>query len=157
MTIIYGTWNPTVTFDIPGNLSCSYNVQEGNYMQVKDDGSGISMICVDFHIKFIPSFTTASGVMRIGGLPYTVGINDPSDATNGTGVGTFFCGNNDSSVPISMPANLTMLNTLATPTFNALHFQGMGPLGQMGLVTTSQVTNGVKRYFRGNVTYLTNQ
>jgi len=70
-----GTFNATVTFATPGDLSVSYSTQAGTYTR---RGNRVE---IDVSLGFTPTFTTAAGQLRIGGLPFTIGS---SQATAGT-------------------------------------------------------------------------
>jgi hypothetical protein len=60
------TWiqfTPTITFATPGDLSVAYTVQNGRYWKVGP------VVNFQISISFTPTFTTASGVVRVSGLP----------------------------------------------------------------------------------------
>jgi hypothetical protein len=59
------TFTPTVTFATPGDLSVSYATQTASYAQAGD------LIFFTIALTFTPTHTTASGNLRIGGLPAT--------------------------------------------------------------------------------------
>lgn len=62
-----GTWTPTITFATAGNLSVAYTNQIGRYIK-----SG-NLVEVYFNILTSTfTYTTASGIFRINGLPFTV-------------------------------------------------------------------------------------
>jgi hypothetical protein len=58
-----GTFTPTVTFATAGDLSVSYSTQTGAYLRLG------SAIIVSIVVGFTPTYTTASGAIRIAGLP----------------------------------------------------------------------------------------
>lgn len=60
-----GTWTPVITFATPGDLSVGYSVQSGTYTKV---GDNITVTC--FLITSTFTHTTASGAVRISGLPF---------------------------------------------------------------------------------------
>lgn len=63
-----GTWTPVLTFTTPGDLSVAYGTQEGTYTKKGRE--------VTVHFVIITStftHTTASGSLRITGLPFTAG------------------------------------------------------------------------------------
>lgn len=63
-----GTWTPVLTFATPGDLSVAYIFQEGTYTKKGRE--------VTVHFVIITStftHTTASGGLRITGLPFTAG------------------------------------------------------------------------------------
>ena len=61
-----GTWTPTFTAEVVGNLTVAYSTQLGHYTKVG------RLVTVNFSIQ-TSTFThsTASGTARIGGLPFT--------------------------------------------------------------------------------------
>ena len=61
-----GTWNPDLTFATPGDLSVAYSTQVGTYTRV---GNRVFINCGLVLTAF--SYTTASGSLRVTGLPYT--------------------------------------------------------------------------------------
>lgn len=59
-----GTFTPTFTFATIGDLSLSYTTQIGNYWRIGD-------LChIAITLNATPTYTTASGEARIGGLPF---------------------------------------------------------------------------------------
>jgi hypothetical protein len=59
------TWTPTVSFDTPGDLSVAYSVQSGIYTKIG------RLVNVSFQIVTSTfTHTTASGNLKIGGLPF---------------------------------------------------------------------------------------
>ncbi len=61
----YGTWTPEFTCATVGNLSIAYSQQVGRYER---RGRFIKVL---YNLQFIPTHTTASGAIRITGLPFT--------------------------------------------------------------------------------------
>lgn len=61
------TFTPTITFSTPGDLSVSYTVQNGRFWKQG------SVIHFQVSLSFTPTYTTASGQLRIAGLPFTAG------------------------------------------------------------------------------------
>jgi hypothetical protein len=57
------SWTPTLTFATPGNLSVAYGAVSGAY---RLDGDLLNIKC---RLVATPTFTTASGALRIGGFP----------------------------------------------------------------------------------------
>lgn len=68
-----GTWTPSLTFATPGDLSVSYTTQTGRYRKYG------RLLWVDFRvITSTFNFTTATGALQLGGLPFTMGAaNEP--------------------------------------------------------------------------------
>lgn len=63
-----GLWTPVLTFATPGNLAVSYSAQEGEFTRLGD------LVMARFRLV-TSSFThtTASGDLRLTGLPFTNG------------------------------------------------------------------------------------
>lgn len=61
-----GTWTPVLTFDTPGNLSVTYALQTGTYTK---KGREVTVHCSIGTSVF--THTTASGSLRVTGLPFT--------------------------------------------------------------------------------------
>lgn len=65
-----GTWTPVITFATPGDLNVAYSRQVGKYIKI---GSAVS-ITIDV-VTSTFTHTTASGIVLIGGLPFTTQTN----------------------------------------------------------------------------------
>jgi hypothetical protein len=63
-----GTWTPALAFSTPGDSSFGYNYQTGSYTRI---GRQITLSCYIALNAF--SKGTASGGLRITGLPFTAG------------------------------------------------------------------------------------
>lgn len=59
-----GTFTSTFTFSIPGDLSIAYGSQAGKYVKIG------KVVSVAFSLGWTPTYTTASGFARFGGLPF---------------------------------------------------------------------------------------
>lgn len=59
-----GTWTPTLTAATVGDLSVAYSAQFARYREY-DDG-----VYIECRITCTPTYTTASGGLRVAGLPY---------------------------------------------------------------------------------------
>lgn len=60
-----GTWTPGLTFTTPGDLSLgAYSVQVGWYERIGKN------VFFSFRVNVVPTFTTASGALRITGFPF---------------------------------------------------------------------------------------
>lgn len=65
-----GTWTPSLTINTPGNLSVTYSTQTGYYTKIG------RLVTVSFQIETSAfTWTTASGVWRIGGVPFLAASN----------------------------------------------------------------------------------
>lgn len=61
-----GTWTPTLTFATPGNLAVTYGTRLGSYTKIGRE------VILRFHIATSAfTWTTASGLLQISGLPFT--------------------------------------------------------------------------------------
>jgi len=60
-----GTFTPTVTFSTPGDLSVVYSAQQGQYTKVGN------LVTFGIRLVFTPTYSTASGTIRIATLPVT--------------------------------------------------------------------------------------
>lgn len=69
-----GSWTPAITYTTPGDLSVAYTTQIGRYVKIG------RLVFLKGVITFTPTFTTASGELRITGLPFTH-ISGFSDTT----------------------------------------------------------------------------
>lgn len=76
-------FTPTVTFTTPGDLSVSYSVQQGWYKRF------LGMVYIALALRFTPTFTTASGDLRVGGLPVIGTVGTP--ASSGLHLSDFNC------------------------------------------------------------------
>jgi hypothetical protein len=78
-----GTWTPVFTAATPGDLSVTYSFQNGKYTKV---GNLVTVKCFIFLTAF--TFTTASGDLRITGLPF-VASSDVNDAQGAIALRSF--------------------------------------------------------------------
>jgi hypothetical protein len=60
-----GTWTPSITFNVPGNLSVTYDSQLGNYTKI-----GNRVVLQGSVITNTFTHTTASSYLKINGLPF---------------------------------------------------------------------------------------
>lgn len=59
-----GTWTPTLTFSTPGDLSVAYSAQNGIYTRIG------RQVTVSGQVAGTLTYTTASGIFYIDGLPF---------------------------------------------------------------------------------------
>lgn len=64
MTYERGTWTPEISFDAPGDLAVTYASQVGTYVKI-----GTVVTVSFFLITSSFTYTTASGYLRVKGLP----------------------------------------------------------------------------------------
>lgn len=118
------SFSPAITFATPGDLSVSYSQQVGNFVEVNN------IVFFNIFLGFTPTFTTASGQLRITNLPET--------AVNG-----------EFTLPISLaqsfnfPANTTMLSaiTIAGQSYATVVASGSG-VAAANLTTTELTSSG---------------
>ncbi len=130
-----GTWTPVLTFATPGDLSVSYTTQEATYTKVG------RTVYVQFSINTSAfTYTTASGLLRLSGLPYT-----PSN-TNNQGYGGMHVGG------VSM-ANYTQFcpTPAAANTFAYVAASGQGQTPTY--LSATQVASGSNKYMFGSFSY----
>jgi hypothetical protein len=60
-----GDWTPVLTFQTPGDLSVAYLVQVGSYTKI-----GNRVVLQGFIVLSAFTYTTASGYLRINGIPF---------------------------------------------------------------------------------------
>lgn len=61
------SWTPTLTFQTPGDLSVTYSLQAGTYIKI-----GRLVIAWFTLATSAFTYTTASGIFRVGGLPFAI-------------------------------------------------------------------------------------
>lgn len=66
-----GTFTPTFDFATPGDLSNVYAAQEGSYWRIG------ALLHFSIYLDVTPTFSTASGIAQIGGLPYAASTDHP--------------------------------------------------------------------------------
>lgn len=127
------SWTPTITFATPGDLSVVYSIQTGTYFIIGN------LIWVDFILSATPTFTTASGALRIAGLP---------NAAIHMGWGA--CLFQASTFPTG--TTTIALQTQAAQTYMQVIANGSGVA--TANFTTTQCTSGATLNIQGSVTYL---
>ncbi len=60
-----GTFTPVATCETPGDLSVSYATQFGKYTRIGN------LVFFKYALGFTPTYSTAAGLFRAGGLPFT--------------------------------------------------------------------------------------
>lgn len=118
-----GSFTPSITFATPGNLSVTYSTQEGKYTRIGN--------IVFFRLQIITSaftHTTASGNLRISGLPFTVGaVNFYSSFQHGSAT--------------TYPAGVSSANAVSINSQTYIQIQGVGSgTGATTFTTANQPT-----------------
>lgn len=65
------TFLPEITFATPGDLTVVYSQQIGSHVEVGD-----GLVFINVYLAFTPTFTTASGQVRIANLPANASEGD---------------------------------------------------------------------------------
>lgn len=124
-----GTFTPTFTCASVGDLSVAYGNQTGVYTRIG------RMVFFNIRIACTPTFTTASGQIRLAGLPFTV------SATNGIGWGTSV-GYLTGSIPVAFPAGGTQLVPLAEAADTYIGLNAIGSATNFTAVNMSGLATG---------------
>jgi len=127
---------PTVSFATNGNLSVSYNTQDGFYTRVGN------LVTVTFAVIFSPTYTTASGNFQVS-LPIASSAN-----AKGYAYGTVFTSS------ITFPTGTTAPFLYVPSGSNTMRVQSQGSAVAAATWTTTQIVSGVPNYnVYGTVTY----
>ena len=126
-----GSWTPTLTFSTPGNLSVTYTTQFGVYTKIGR--------LVHFELRVSAStftHTTASGGLRIAGLPF------PSSSANWCSCSLSFIGG-----VIGTRAAGEQDGAMIPPGGSYLEVYRLLPSGSGGPFSTSIATSGSSKDF----------
>lgn len=106
-----GTWTPTFTFATPGNLAVTYSTQSGRYVRYRDQ------VHVQGRLVCTPTFSTASGELRLASLPFAT-ITDSNNRSTGAlaSLGGVTFGANDKQVGATLNSNVSYLSLGMTVT-----------------------------------------
>ena len=135
-----GTFTPTLTFDTPGDLANSYTVQKGNYWKFGP------IVHFAYALVDTPTWTTASGNLRLGGLPYTA---DAESSLRWSFIGRI------SASGITWPGGKTNAIFFLTEGNDYLSFQVNGSAAGVSNVTAADMTTAVANNFRTSGFYVT--
>lgn len=108
-----GTFTPTLTFATPGDLAVTYTTQTGRYTKIG------RLVSYTLEVKAASlTYTTASGSVRIGGLPFA----------GGSGSGAYMAVAENASTAITYAAGCTQLiaYTAGGVSYIRLDTQGSG-------------------------------
>lgn len=121
-----GEFLPTFTFDTPGDLSLSaYASQEGYYWLVGP------LLYFTMRLEVTPTYTTASGDARFGGLPYPCVSSD-----------LFLINAQISNVNVTYPTSRTDIVAYIDNAQNYLTFFGQGSATSADGLNTTHFTSG---------------
>jgi len=136
-----GTWTPTLTTATPGDLSVAYAQRIGSYIQIG------KLVIVWLNVATSTfTWTTASGILQITGLPFT-----SSSAINFTGgmadtSGIVSVPNTYSDFGINVPTNSALLQIIMNDRSTGLRgFVNVNP----------HTTSGTNLIIRGSIMYYT--
>jgi len=121
-----GTWTPSVTCATPGNLAITSPNVSGKYTRIGD------MVFFEFTFNATLTFTTASGELRITGLPFPSNSAQPFGGGNlavciGASTSNILqVGNNVSYIVIAVPASGGTVNISALTSGAAFYAYGQG-------------------------------
>lgn len=129
------TWTPAVTFTTPGDLAIVLSVAKGKYLRIKNT------VTITFHI-FTSTFThtTASGNLRITGLPFT--SKNEANLLRSSGLGTFQA--------ISSTAKLSIINS---PNTSYLEVQKSDASAVVANLVAADTISGQNLLLTGELTY----
>lgn len=139
-----GSYTPVVSCDTPGDLSISYNTQQGSFWRIQD------LVLVQFNLNFTPTFSTATGSMSIS-LPFECdSVLQPDLATLGLLIHN---GN------LVYQANRTMhaLEVTNAGANSILYIRTMADSRSASRIQMDSQSSGSLQSLIGNVLYLTNQ
>jgi len=125
LTGVVGTFNPTPTFSNPGDLSVSYNTRNGRFTKVG------RLLAVEIELSFTPTFTTASGPLLIGGLPFAAAF--PNGVAGNIA---------QMQGPWSWPSNRTMIGVGLNSAGNSVVLRGLGSGASGALFEAGNLTSG---------------
>lgn len=131
------TWNPSLTFDTPGDLSVTYTTQVGRYLRIGN------WVTISFNIATATfTHTTASGNLRIAGIPY--GSASTIEYTGSVEADTF-----------SLGAGYSWLNCQVPPGVSYARLIRSGTSINRATITTAQAPSGSNKTLMGSITYET--
>lgn len=130
-----GHWTPAVSFATPGDLSVSYTTQLGEYERRN------RRVTVDGFITCTPTFTTASGNLRVTGIPHAA-------STSG------MLWNGPTSIEGVTKTGYTQFMAQINANVNtALQFGASGSGKLFSTVQAADITSGVQLVLRFSITY----
>ncbi|HEY6028804.1 MAG TPA: hypothetical protein VIV09_18085 [Pseudolabrys sp.] len=131
-----GTWTPVLTFSTPGDLSITYSVQYGSYTKVG------RIVVVEFAIVTSAfTFTTASGICGISGLPFAASSDSGYQA-----IGTLVWGG-------ITKASYTSVQPAILAASSAMNLDALGSGQTPAIVAAADMPTGGTIRLRGTVTY----
>jgi hypothetical protein len=132
-----GTWTPTLTFATPGNLNVVYSVRLGHHIKI---GKMVTAWCIIGTSTF--THTTASGEMRITGLPFTSATAADRQFSGSAEIDTF-----------TLPGGRTQVNANMFNNSTIIRFIASGSGTARVAMTAADHTSGVGATIKVSVTY----
>jgi len=131
-----GTWTPVLTFATPGDLSVTYTTQVGTYTRIGNK------VFLNFNTNASSfTYTTASGGLRISGLPFT-----SKNLSGDEGCGSIaFSG--------ITQVGYTQFTTRLASNTAYMSFLSSGSGVAIAAVTTTNVVSGSALQIRGSIAY----
>lgn len=131
------SWTPTFTCDTPGDLSVSYATQSGYYSRVG------SIVYVSFFLEFTPTFSTASGNMRVSSFPVQASANNYAFAP-------LLLSN------VTYPAGVTNVFTYMDGSYQFTYLVGNKSAAAYTILTIAQIASGATIKIGGGFSYMAN-
>lgn len=138
--ITSGGWTPTLTAATPGTLSVSYSTQSGSWIRIAN--SGTNFCIMKCRLTCTPTWGTASGDVRITGLPFTA---------SGGGEGA---APTQSSASMTWSTSRTMLTMSMFQSPIAMTISKLASTQNNGNMQVSDMTTGISYIFNFQITYL---
>jgi hypothetical protein len=130
------TWTPVFTFATLGNLTVSYAVQTGYYLQTG------GVVFIQFSLEFTPTFTTSASFAQITGIPITANANCQ----------VYFTLINNST-NFTYPSGYSALVGGVNMSATFVQIKAVGSAKQFSTLTTSNFTTGTQYYFNATGFY----
>lgn len=139
-TITSGGWTPTITAATPGTMSVSYATQAGSWIRVSN--SGTSFCIMKCRLTCTPTWGTASGDVRLTGLPFTA---------NGGGEGASL---SQTSVNMTWSTSRTQLSLAMIQSPIAITINKQISAQNSANMQVSDIATGTANSFNYQMTYL---
>lgn len=138
--ITIGSWTPTLTSTTPGTLSVAYSTQTGTYIKWTTS-SGSSFVSIYCSLTCTATNGTASGDMRITGLPFTANGNGSSSTPSA------------SSANWAWGAGLTEIAFYISQSPIAVRIFKMGTANNGSSMQITDITSATSNIYRFQMTY----
>lgn len=129
------SFTPTVTFSTPGDVSISYSSRSGDYTRIGD------LIYANVVMIFTPTYTTASGDLRIASFPFV------ADSTQG-GITLY-----SKTIAMPFPASCTYVTPVIASANSYVVLRAFGSAVSQANCGTTEFPSGVARTIAITVLY----